>query len=56
MKRVMESDAALTEDLVAYNIIPLDAPSTTNPVAFLPEVFVDITDYLFSDFLIFIVS
>ena len=56
MKRVMESDAALTEDLVAYNIIPLDAPLTTNPVAFLPEVFVDFTDYLFSDFLIFIVS
>ncbi|CAI9106685.1 OLC1v1005889C1 [Oldenlandia corymbosa var. corymbosa] len=38
MKRVMESDAAMTDDLVAYNIIPLDAPTTTNAVAFLPEV------------------
>ncbi|BBH04333.1 glucan synthase-like 10 [Prunus dulcis] len=30
LKRVMESDAAMTEDLIAYNIIPLDAPSITN--------------------------
>ncbi|KAI3414751.1 uncharacterized protein J3R85_015925 [Psidium guajava] len=38
LRRVMESDVAMTEDLVAYNIIPLDAPSTTNVIATLPEV------------------
>uniref|UniRef100_A0A1D1Z005 1,3-beta-glucan synthase n=1 Tax=Anthurium amnicola TaxID=1678845 RepID=A0A1D1Z005_9ARAE len=38
MKRVMESDAAMTEDLVAYNIIPLDAPSIANVIVTLPEV------------------
>lgn len=38
MKRVIEADAAMTEDLVSYNIIPLDAPSTTNAIAFLAEV------------------
>lgn len=34
----MESDAAMSEDVVAYNIIPLDAPSTTNVIASFPEV------------------
>ncbi|XP_028076538.1 callose synthase 9 isoform X1 [Camellia sinensis] len=38
LKRVMESDAAMTEDLIAYNIIPLDAPTITNAVVSLPEV------------------
>lgn len=38
LKRVMESDAAMSEDLIAYNIIPLDAPSTTNATVSLPEV------------------
>lgn len=38
LKRVMESDAAMTEDLVAYNIIPLDAPTTTNAIVSFPEV------------------
>ncbi|MQL91246.1 hypothetical protein Taro_023861 [Colocasia esculenta] len=38
MKRVMESDAAMTEDVVAYNIIPFDSPSTTNAIVGLPEV------------------
>lgn len=38
LKRVMESDAAMSEDLIAYNIIPLDAPSTTNAIVSLPEV------------------
>lgn len=38
LKRVMESDAAMTEDLIAYNIIPLDAPSITNVIVSLPEV------------------
>lgn len=40
LKRVMESDAAMTEDLIAYNIIPLDGPSITNVIASLPEVIV----------------
>ncbi|URE06586.1 hypothetical protein MUK42_21586 [Musa troglodytarum] len=30
MKRVMEKDAAMTEDIIAYNIIPLDVPSIAN--------------------------
>ncbi|XP_073063640.1 callose synthase 9-like isoform X1 [Primulina eburnea] len=38
LKRVMEVDAAMTEDLVAYNIIPLDAPTLTNPIVSFPEV------------------
>ncbi|KAK3042260.1 hypothetical protein RJ639_001855 [Escallonia herrerae] len=38
LKRVMESDAAMTEDLVAYNIIPLDAPTITNVIPSFPEV------------------
>jgi callose synthase len=39
LKRVIESDAALTEDLFAYNIIPLDAPTTTtNATLSFPEV------------------
>lgn len=33
----MESDAAMTEDLIAYNIIPLDGPSLTNAIVALPE-------------------
>lgn len=38
LKRVMESDAAMTEDLIAYNIIPLDTTSTTNRISTFPEV------------------
>ncbi|XP_058090544.1 callose synthase 9 isoform X3 [Magnolia sinica] len=38
LKRVMESDAAMTVDLIAYNIIPLDAPTITNVIESLPEV------------------
>ncbi|CAK9159583.1 unnamed protein product, partial [Ilex paraguariensis] len=38
LKRVMESDAAMTQDLVAYNIIPLDAPTITNVIISFPEV------------------
>lgn len=38
LKRVMESDAAMTEDLIAYNIIPLDVPTITNAIVSLPEV------------------
>lgn len=38
LKRVMESDAAMTEDLVSYNIIPLDAPTITNAIVSFAEV------------------
>ncbi|KAL9316925.1 hypothetical protein ACSQ67_013442 [Phaseolus vulgaris] len=38
LKRVMDSDSALTEDLIAYNIIPLDTSSSTNAIVLLPEV------------------
>ncbi|XP_062116848.1 callose synthase 9-like isoform X2 [Humulus lupulus] len=38
LRRVMETDAAMTDDLIAYNIIPLDAPSPTNRIGFFPEV------------------
>ncbi|XP_004985950.1 callose synthase 9 [Setaria italica] len=39
MKKVMQKDAARTEDVVPYNIIPLDALSTTtNAIVTFPEV------------------
>ncbi|MCL7030897.1 hypothetical protein MKW94_030259 [Papaver nudicaule] len=39
LKRVIESDAAMTEDLIAFNIVPLDAALTTaNAIVSLPEV------------------
>lgn len=38
LKRVIDSDAAMTEDLIAYNIIPLDAPTITNAIVLFPEV------------------
>ncbi|KAF3791246.1 Callose synthase 9 [Nymphaea thermarum] len=38
LKRVMKSDAAMSEDLVAYNIVPLDSPSSTNMIVSFPEV------------------
>lgn len=38
MKRVMQADAAMSEDVVPYNIIPLDAPSITNVITSFPEV------------------
>ncbi|XP_015056412.1 callose synthase 9 [Solanum pennellii] len=37
LKRMMESDAAMTED-IAYNIIPLDTTSTTNAIVSFSEV------------------
>lgn len=37
LKRMMETDAAMTED-IAYNIIPLDTTSTTNAIVSFPEV------------------
>ncbi|KAI4383671.1 hypothetical protein MLD38_009480 [Melastoma candidum] len=38
LKRLMDSDEDMTEDLIAYNIIPLDAPSTANLIGNFPEV------------------
>jgi callose synthase len=38
MKKMMEKDAEMTEDVVAYNIIPIDCPSTTNDIVLFPEV------------------
>ncbi|XP_020235310.1 callose synthase 9 [Cajanus cajan] len=38
LKQVMDSDSAYTEDLIAYNIIPLDASSSTNAIVSFPEV------------------
>ncbi|XVF69743.1 hypothetical protein PTKIN_Ptkin11bG0106300 [Pterospermum kingtungense] len=38
LKRVIDSDAAMTEDLIAYNIIPLDASTITNAIVSFPEV------------------
>ena len=37
-KEVMQSDAAMTEEISAYNIVPLDAPSITNAIGDFPEV------------------
>ncbi|KAK4764816.1 hypothetical protein SAY86_025906 [Trapa natans] len=38
LQRMMDADAAMTEDLIAYNIIPLDGLSTTNAIVTFPEV------------------
>ncbi|XP_022642871.1 callose synthase 9-like [Vigna radiata var. radiata] len=38
LKQVMDSNSALTEDLIAYKIIPLDTSSSTNVIVSLPEV------------------
>lgn len=38
LKKVMQSDAAMTEEISAYNIVPLDAPSITNAIGYFPEV------------------
>ncbi|GAB2277918.1 Callose synthase 9 [Dionaea muscipula] len=38
LKLVMESDAAMTEDLIAYNIIPIDTPTIANAIVSLTEV------------------
>jgi len=38
LKHVIDSDAAMSEDTIAYNIIPLDAPVTTNATTTFPEV------------------
>lgn len=35
---MMKLDAEMTEDVVAYNIVPLDSSSDANKIAFLPEV------------------
>ncbi|KAF8731325.1 hypothetical protein HU200_016379 [Digitaria exilis] len=39
IKRVKRSDAALRGELITYNIVPLDAPSSVvNIIGFFPEV------------------
>ncbi|KAJ3689691.1 hypothetical protein LUZ61_018855 [Rhynchospora tenuis] len=38
MKVMMAKDAEMTEDVAAYNIIPIDCPSTTNDIVLFPEV------------------
>lgn len=55
MKRVMESDASMTEDLIAYNIIPLDAQTKTNAIVSLPEVIAFVT-FTCSLFLVSVLS
>lgn len=52
MKKVMQKDAARTEDVVPYNIIPLDAlSSTTNAIVNFPEVIVQSKVLLITNFL-----
>jgi len=36
LKKVMESDAAMNEGEVAYNIVPLDAPVVANAITSFP--------------------
>ncbi|XP_072977021.1 callose synthase 10 isoform X1 [Typha angustifolia] len=38
VRKIKKSDATLRGELTPYNIVPLDAPSLTNAVGFLPEV------------------
>ncbi|KMZ65956.1 1,3-beta-glucan synthase [Zostera marina] len=38
VENMMKLDAEMTEDVVAYNIVPLDSSSDANKIAFLPEV------------------
>ncbi|KAH0891020.1 LOW QUALITY PROTEIN: hypothetical protein HID58_053449, partial [Brassica napus] len=38
LKQLIDSDAAISEDTIAYNIIPLDAHVTTNAITAFPEV------------------
>ncbi|XP_059644650.1 callose synthase 10 isoform X2 [Cornus florida] len=38
LRRLKKSDAALSGELMPYNIVPLEAPSLTNAIGFFPEV------------------
>ncbi|XP_052176663.1 callose synthase 10 [Diospyros lotus] len=38
LRRIKQSDATLAGELTPYNIVPLEAPSLTNPIGFFPEV------------------
>ncbi|KAJ0019989.1 hypothetical protein Pint_31314 [Pistacia integerrima] len=38
VKQMIESDAAMTEDLIAYNLIPLDAPTGADAILSFAEV------------------
>lgn len=46
VENMMKLDAEMTEDVVAYNIVPLDSPSDANKIAFFPEV-----KYMYSNIL-----
>lgn len=52
MKKVMQKDAERTEDVVAYNIIPLDALSTTtNAIVTFSEVWFRVWPFVIASFL-----
>lgn len=38
LRRIKTSDATLSGELMPYNIVPLEAPSSINPIAVFPEV------------------
>ncbi|KAI4336268.1 hypothetical protein L6164_014813 [Bauhinia variegata] len=38
LRKIKKSDATLSAELMPYNIIPLEAPSLTNPIRIFPEV------------------
>lgn len=48
LKKVMESDAAMTEGAVTYNIVPLDAPVMANAITSFPEVKAAISALIYS--------
>jgi hypothetical protein len=51
MKKVMQKDAARTEDVVPYNIIPLDSlTSTTNAIVNFLEVIVQSKVFFYCQF------
>ncbi|KAK7256278.1 hypothetical protein RIF29_29719 [Crotalaria pallida] len=38
LRKIKNSSAALSAELTPYNIVPLEAPSLTNPIRIFPEV------------------
>lgn len=38
LRRIKQSDATISGDLIPYNIVPLEAPSMTNAIGYFPEV------------------
>ncbi|KAK7273086.1 hypothetical protein RIF29_14132 [Crotalaria pallida] len=37
LRKIKNSSAALSAELTPYNIVPLEAPSLTNPIRIFPE-------------------